>query len=138
MRWSDIPFHPPPATLRWFGGIGAIVLAGLAGQRFWAHDDETAAVVLLGLAFVVATGGLVFPAVLRPVFVGWMVVVYPMNWAVSRLLLAGVFYCLFTPLGLFFKLIGRDVLARRIRGDQETYWTDKPGAADVRSYFRQS
>jgi hypothetical protein len=138
MRWSDIPFNPPPATLRWFGVLGALVLVVLAGRRFFAHDDATFALVLLGLAIAVATVGLVVPAVLRPVFVGWMVVIYPISWVTSRLLLACVFYCLFTPLGLFFKLLGRDALARRLRADQDSYWAAKPAAADVRSYFRQS
>jgi len=138
MRWSDIPFNPPHSTLRWFGVLGSLALAGLAGRQFLTHDGGVTAPVLLGLAAVVGAVGLAFPAVLRPVFVGWMVLVYPISWLMSRLLLGCVFYCLFTPLGLFFKLIRRDALARRWRGDRDTYWAAKPGAADVRSYFRQS
>jgi hypothetical protein len=39
---------------------------------------------------------------------------------------------------IIFKLIGRDVLARRFRPEQDSYWTDKRGGEDLRSYFRQS
>ena len=56
---------------------------------------------------------------------------------VSHLLLLILFYAMFVPLGLFFRLIGRDALARR-RPDRSTHWLPKPTPSDVRSYFRQS
>ena len=34
MRWSDIPFHPPVTTLRWFAAIWVLLLSGLAGTAF--------------------------------------------------------------------------------------------------------
>ena len=49
-----------------------------------------------------------------------------------------LFFGLFTPVGLFFKLIGRDALTRRYIPEQGSYWEPKPGAADIRSYLRQS
>ena len=137
MRWSDIPFKPAAATLRRFGVLGALLLALAAGAQFFAHENAAVALVLLALAVVALAVGNAFPWVLRPVFVGWMVLVYPIRWLTSHLILAFLFYCMFTPLGLFFKLIGRDVLALS-PSEQDTYWIDKPPAEDVRSYFRQS
>jgi len=137
MRWSEIPFKPPPATLRRFAFLGALLLAAAAGQQFLSHENHATALGLLGLAGVVAVVGVAFPWALRPVFVGWMVLVFPVSWLTSHLILASLFYCMFAPLGLFFKLIGRDFLARG-RPNQDTYWVAKPSAEDVRSYFRQS
>lgn len=138
MRWSDIPFRPPPATLRWFAAFGALLLTAAAVRQFFGGAEQVVPLVLLGLAGVVGVVGAVCPWLLRPVFVGWLVLVYPIGWLTSHLILAVLFYCIFTPLGLLFKLIGRDALARRYRPDQDTYWVAKPAAADVRSYFRQS
>ena len=56
----------------------------------------------------------------------------------THVMLAVIFYCLFTPVAVLFKLLGRDVLGRRLQPAQETYWATKPQAKDVRSYFRQS
>jgi len=56
--------------------------------------------------------------------------------ALSRVALAILFYLLFTPVALVFKVTGRDTLHRR-RRSQTSYWTPKAGAADVREYFRQ-
>jgi hypothetical protein len=72
-----------------------------------------------------------------PVFTGWMILAFPIGWTVSRLTAALLFYGLFTPLGLFFRLTGRDVLTRRHRPDRSTYWQPKPVASDVRRYFHQ-
>ncbi|HYT90803.1 MAG TPA: SxtJ family membrane protein [Gemmataceae bacterium] len=138
MRWSEIPFSPPVATLRWFAFLGALLLAAAAVWLFLNHQNEGVALVLLALASVVGALGFAFPKALRPVFVAWMVLVFPIGWLTTQLILALLFYCIFTPLGLWFRLIGRDGLACRLRPDQETYWTAKPPAADVRSYFRQS
>src|SRR5205823_3181256 len=91
-----------------------------------------------GAALGLGLLGLLAPARLRPVYVGLMVLTYPLNWLTSHLLLACLFYCVITPLGVFFRLIGRDVLTRRFRPDRDTYWAPKPRADDVRSYFRPS
>jgi hypothetical protein len=138
MRWSDIPLKPPAATLRWFATFAALFLDGLAGWQFLAHDGRLLPLVLLVAAMVVALLGWLCPVVLRPVFVGWMVLVFPVGWLVSHLVLAFLFYGIFTPLGLFFRLVGRDILSRRFPSNQESYWVDKPAAEDVRRYFRQS
>ena len=44
---------------------------------------------------------------------------------------------LFTPIALFFRMTGRDVLDRR-RPATASYWKPKPAARDKRAYFRQS
>jgi hypothetical protein len=67
-----------------------------------------------------------------------MALTMPIGWMVSRVLLGVLFFGLFTPVGFFFKLIGRDALCRRYEPQQASYWESKPGATDVRSYLRQS
>jgi len=48
-----------------------------------------------------------------------------------------MFYGVFTPVALVFRLIGRDALSRRRRPDLDSYWQPKPPAAGPRSYFKQ-
>src|SRR5207302_438434 len=116
---------PPPATLRWFAVLLGVFLGGLGGWEFFGRDKEALALVLAGVALLVVVVGLLFPAAVRPVFVSWMVLVYPVGWLTSHLVLACLFYCVFTPVGLFFKLVGRDALHRRFRPEQESYWVAK-------------
>jgi hypothetical protein len=136
MRWSDIPFRPTNRTLRQFAGLWLVIFGSAAAWQAWEGRD-TAALVLAALAVTVGPLGLAWPRLLRPVFVGWMVLAWPVGWVVSRLVLACLFYGLFTPLGLLFRALGRDVLALRRRPGQTTYWAPKPMPADPRRYLRQ-
>ena len=49
---------------------------------------------------------------MRLIYVGWMVLAFPIGWTVSQVMLALMFFGLFTPIGLVFRLIGRDPLQR--------------------------
>jgi hypothetical protein len=135
MRWSDIPWQPPTRTLRGFGAILAVLL-GLLAWRSFAADRTTISVLLALSAGIIIFLAAARPQLLRPVFLGAMIVTFPIGWLVSRLVLAVLFYGLFTPIGLAFKLMGRDPLCRR-KPEVDTYWTPKPMPAEVRSYFRQ-
>ena len=44
-----------------------------------------------------------------------MVLAFPIGWTVSQVILLLMFYGLFTPIGLVFRLIGRDPLQRARR-----------------------
>src|SRR5947209_8661384 len=110
MQWSDIPRNPPARTLRQFAGLWLVCFGLLAAWEGWGRGRPHAALLLAGLALTVGPLGLVKPAWVRPVFVGWMVLVFPVGWLVSRLLLAVVFYGLLTPMGLLLRLLGHDPL----------------------------
>jgi hypothetical protein len=137
MRWRDIPFHPPKQTLRWFAVYGFVFLSALAIWQLSQDDSPTALAFGLAAMLLGAVGALQ-PSLLRPVFVISMIATFPIGWTVSQVILALLFYGVFTPMAMLFRLIGRDALSRRIRPECETYWTEKPSAPDVRSYFRQS
>lgn len=138
MQWSDLPRNPPARTLRQFA-VGLLVfLVALACWQEFTHHNRFAAFMLAAVGLLAGSAGLVYPRLLRPVFVGWMVLAFPIGWAVSQATLAVLFYGLFTPIGLVFRLFGRDVLVRRRRADYDSYWQVKPAAQDARTYFRQS
>jgi hypothetical protein len=138
MQWSDISFAPSVKTLRQFAVLWLIFFAGQGCWQAFAHDRWLLAALLLGIAAVVGCLGIARPALMRPLYVGWMLLAFPIGWAVSRLVLGFCFYGVFTPLGVLFRMAGRDILRRRFTGAAlTTYWTTKPAATDVRSYFRQ-
>lgn len=136
MQWSDIPRNPTARTLRQFAGLCVLFGGGWAAARWW-QGDETAAAVLGALCLAAAVLGAVAPMLLRPVFVGWMVLVFPIGWVVSRVTLLALFLVVLTPVALWFRVSGRDLLRLR-RPAGHSYWTPKPQPPDVDSYFRQS
>jgi hypothetical protein len=137
MQWSEIPFHPPARTLRQFAGLWLVVFGGMAAWQFFGRGDAAAAAGLVAVAATIGPLGLAFPSLIRPVFVAWMVLAFPIGWTVSRLILATIYYGLFTPMALAFRLIGRDALDRTRRPSADSYWSAKPAPASLRDYFRQ-
>jgi hypothetical protein len=137
MRWSDIQFRPSDKTLRQFAGIWIIFFGGIAAYQAYFRDRTTVALVLGLVAAIVGLLGLALPRSIRPIYVGWMIAAFPIGWVVSHLILALIFYGLFTPLAALFRLTGRDTLHRRSRPELGSYFVPKSTPVDPASYFRQ-
>lgn len=137
MQWSDIQFSPTQRTLRSFCGLGALFFGGIATWQGLVRGNASVAIALGVIAVAFGVCGLIRPAAIRPVYVAWMVVAFPIGWLVSTVLLAITYYGVFTPIGLAFRLVGRDPLRLRRRQDSNSYWIQKPGITDPRRYFQQ-
>jgi hypothetical protein len=137
MHWSDIPLDPPRNTLRQFAGLCVIFFGGMALWQGLVRGHTTQALVFALIAVTIGPLGLVRPDWMRWVYVGWMVLAFPIGWTVSQVMLAVMFFGLFTPIGLIFRLIGRDSLHRTRSADRNSYWSPKPGPIDLRRYFKQ-
>ena len=125
------------SILRQFAGLWLLVFGGMAIVEA-AIRHHTGHAILFGLlAAAVGPVGLLRPRLVRLVFTLAMALAVPLGWVVSHLLLAVLYYALFTPMALVFRLIKRDALARR-RRETETYWTVKEQPSDPASYLRPS
>ncbi|HXG08244.1 MAG TPA: hypothetical protein VNK04_00480, partial [Gemmataceae bacterium] len=87
-------------TLRQFAGLCLLFFGGLACWEYFGRGHPTAALVLAGLAAVLGLGGWAWPRGIRPVFVTAMALTFPIGWVISRVLLAVLFFGLFTPVAL--------------------------------------
>jgi len=139
MQLSDIPSQPSARVLRQFAGLFVLVFGSLACREAFFRDRPLVAGGLAVASALVGTIGLAAPKLLRPLFVGWMIVVFPLGWIVARLMLAILFFGLFTPLAFVLRLAGRDPLALRSgpRRYTDTYWERRLERRDARAYFRQ-
>jgi hypothetical protein len=64
-------------------------------------------------------------------------VAFPLNWLVSQLTLALMYYVILTPLALVFRLAGRDALGLKAAPERDSFWVQKPANTEARRYFRQ-
>jgi len=137
MHWSDIQFDPPRTTLRQFAGLWLAFFAGLALWQALVRGRPGLAATFAILAITIGPLGLTRPQSVRLIYVGWMVLAFPIGWTISQIMLAVMFFGLFAPIALVFRLLGRDPLHRTRRPDRESFWVPKPASADLRRYFKQ-
>lgn len=122
--------------LRQFAGLWLLFCAGLASWHLF-HGHSVRALVFGALALTVGPLGLVVPEAIRPVFLALSALTRPIGVVMTRLMLGALFYVLFTPLALLFRLAGRDALGRTRADSRTTYWTPRPPVTDTRRYLRQ-
>ncbi|MEO7192307.1 MAG: SxtJ family membrane protein [Vicinamibacterales bacterium] len=136
MQWSEVTKAPSQKHLRQFAGLFLVIFLGMAATRWFGGRHDLTARVLAVAAVVVGVTGLAAPSLVRPIYTGWMIAAFPIGWTVSRLVLLAIFFLVVTPIGLAFRLFGRDALHLR-RHTPTTYWTAKPQAKTA-DYLRQS
>lgn len=112
----------PLLTWIWTGSLHSAVLAGIIG----------------GVCLILA---LLQPRWLKPLFIGLTLVALPIGILVGELILLCIFFGLFVPLSICFRLIRRDALRRRWSPtdcrDAITFWVPRKPSGSPRSYFRQ-
>jgi hypothetical protein len=147
MGMIEVNWNPPAKQLRSFGWICLVAFGALGA---WLHyrqtlfgfefQPDTAAMVaraLWGIAAVSALLALVAPRALRPLHVLLTAISLPIGLVMSHVLMALLYYGLFTPVALIFRIMGRDALDRRFEPDAVTYWTKRKPVTDRKQYFRQ-
>jgi hypothetical protein len=135
LRKIPIQWNPSDRQLRQFG-LAALAALPLLG---WVWTAGAAAAVLWSAAagLAVAAFGLLRPGGLRPLFIGLSLAAFPIGMAVSELCLGLLFFCVFLPVGLLFRLLGRDSLARRFDPPAASYWQPKKQPTGAAGYFRR-
>jgi hypothetical protein len=119
-------------------GIGLPILFGLLGWHRWSAGSHTAAQVLWGVGGALSLAFAAVPPLRRAIYVGWMLAVWPIGFVVSHVILAVIFFGVFTPVGVLLRLFGRDPMTRAFDKSAATYWIPREGSREAESYFRQS
>jgi hypothetical protein len=117
--------------------LGWMIL-GRTSPTSWTTAQSVVFAVLSGLGALGGLLALLSPKALKPAFVALTLATMPIGLVVGELVLLVIYFAVFTPVALLFRLIGRDALERRFKPEQPSYWTPKTQATDVRQYFRQS
>jgi hypothetical protein len=133
----DKMIEPTERMLRQFAGLWIVFFTALAAWHGLYHGRAIVGTILVALAVTIGPMGLVWPSAIRPIFVGWMALAYPVGWVVSRVVLGVLFYGIFTPVAYVFRLTHRDELGLKRKIDATTHWETKQGATDKKQYLRQ-
>lgn len=115
-----------PRALRRFGLVVGGVLLVVAGVIVWRHGAPgPAAWTLAAVGTPLVVVGLARPTLLHPVYVAWMSLALVLGFVMTRVVLTLVFFLVVTPIGLVFRVLGKDLLHRRPDDALPTYWQAK-------------
>jgi len=138
MSLVEINWRPKHKELRNFGIIAMIasavislllyVLKGLGIQ--WV-------LIISGIGFIIFLSSITSAKLTRIIYLGLTLVTLPIGLVVSFLLLAIFYFLVLTPLGLVFRLVGRDPLGRKFDSAADSYWLSRRPPETLDRYFHQ-
>jgi len=106
--------------LRKFGfslGLGLNILGCIMFYRHKGHFIWFTSVGSLALVFAI-----LFPAILAPFKKLLDKLIFVIGWVTGVTSLLIVFYLIFTPLGVLLKILGKDLLNKKIDKKISSYW----------------
>jgi len=109
---------------RKFGLTIGIFLLIVAGFLFWKQRPSFPYFAYAGGGFVFL--GLISPMLLKPIYKVWMSFAVVMGFIMTRVILTILFFGLFTPISIFAKIFGKDLLEERWDKNATTYWVKRP------------
>lgn len=127
--------NPDPKQLRQFGYISLFAFPALGW--FWGGSMLVIS-VLAAIGTLLAATTMMAPKLARPIFFTASLITAPIGMIVGEVMLAFVYYAVLCPIGITFRLIGRDSLQRTIDRKSETYWQPSESPKDLSRYYRQS
>ena len=109
------------------------------GLAFWAtfRADSMLAILLTTVGLASLLLGFTRPGWLRPLYIGWMTVTFPLSWIIAHLLVVIIYFVVITPIGMVMRFTGHDPLARQFDREAQSYWIPRRHDSDRRRYLRQ-
>jgi hypothetical protein len=143
MSLITIDWNPDIRKLRQFGLLmlaGCAVVGLLVAWRTdWASlaPEWNRTTVIWAAGCATALLALGRPGWLRPLYLVWMGLAFPIGWVLSHILLGVVFYGVFTSVGAMFRILGRDPLRLKRPEGATSYWVERTSRRRAADYFRQ-
>ena len=121
-----------PKELRKFGLTMALICVVFSSIGIWKNGAVTG----LALALLILSGLFIFFGIFLPLQLKtfeklWMLLAEKINKIMTPIILTITYFLMITPIGLFLKLLGKDILELKIDKNRKSYWdkVDQSGSA---------
>lgn len=142
MGFVKLNWKPNKKELRQFGAIfmGGFLLLG-AAKYLWPFErlitrDPSLGVWLMAIGLVVGAIGLTGTRLALPFYWAWLGVAYVLGNIMSRIIIALIYFLVFTPMRILGNLLGRDRLQLK-KPQTDSYWLDISLPKETEKYERQ-
>ena len=106
--------------LRKFGLLMAVPLVIIGCVLIWR--DRWTGPYFIVLAGLFLLSGLLIPRCLAPIERVWMAFAHALGVVMTYVMLTVTFYVVITTVGLFLRLIGKDLLDKKFSSKKHSYW----------------
>jgi hypothetical protein len=121
--------------LRKFGLLVGGVFALIGVVLLLRH--RAAAPYFLSAGALLILPGLIWPRVLKPVYLAWMSLAILLGFVVSGILLTLLFFCVITPIGLVARCLGNDFLNLKLKRSAASYWQPRERRAKTPAEYER-
>lgn len=142
--FKEINWKPDTAELRKFAwsliiGFPCIAVVFFVAKWVKTHSlpEPRFFFFLGGIGAAAGVASLLIRPLARLLYPAWYFLAACIGIVMANLIFAILFYGLFTPIGLFMRVIGRDALNLKWKKSAATHWIDAPPAPPAERYFSQ-
>lgn len=134
MKLIEINRNPSVRQLRQFAALCIIVPPLLVW--FWGGSSQGIRIAgVIGLLSGIA--GLIRPALIKPIFLLLMYLTAPIGIVMGEFILMVIYFGVFLPIALLFRISGRDALRLRDDSPAKSWWTVRGQPRSAAGYYRQ-
>jgi len=138
MAIIEVNWNPSRKDLRVFG-IAALIATVIVAYLLRLRKDLPLqwALAIVAFGVIVFVGSMVLPKPTKVIYVVMVSLALPIGLVISTVLMTAFYYLLLTPLGLFFRLVGRDELDLKFDRSRGSYWVKRRPPKSLKRYFNQ-
>lgn len=138
MSLIEVNWSPDKNQLRSFGLFALIAVVVISPLLYFIKGVSVYWVgIVFGAGLIVFLSSRFCLKITKALYLILITVTMPIGFAVSFMLLAIFYFLLLTPLGLLFRLMGRDPLQRKSNPKAKSYWVAHRPPERLDRYFRQ-
>ena len=138
MSLVEIDWNPKSKQLQSFGKIALVASAVISLLLYLLKGVAIKWVLIIfAFGFIIFIISMISLKLTKMIYLGMILVTLPIGWVVSFILLSAFYFLLLAPLGLIFRLIGRDPLCRKFDPNAKSYWLSRQQPKGPEQYFHQ-
>ncbi len=135
MKLTEVHWHPSRRQLRQFAVVCVVALPMIGWM--WGASGSTVGLLAI-IAAALAMTSVFMPQAVKPVYLCLMLIAAPIGMLLGEIALLMIYFGLFLPIGIVFKVLRRDALGISFDRRSTTYWQAKKQARNAASYYHQS
>ncbi|MBN2590089.1 MAG: hypothetical protein JXA96_09515 [Sedimentisphaerales bacterium] len=138
MSMIEIDYNPSRKKLRDFGIIAlvaSIILSLLL--YFFKHLAIQWIFIIISAGLFIFLSSLISSKFTRLIYLGLTFLTYPIGFVVNSLVMGIFYFLIITPVGIIFKLSGKDPLHRKFDYSTKSYWLKRQSPDKLDRYFHQ-